>query len=92
MPTARRPRTGPRLEDGWIRAGYSGPDARVVELGVSTNRTTQPATWVAAFLDLSPSGQRVAQVRPARLAPEQNVLWMRAGGAVTHLGPIDYGT
>lgn len=77
--------TSARLEDGWIRVGYVGPELARVEIGIGD---TEPHQWQPAFLN-TVGVERVAQVRPTGLGfAQQPQIWMRVNGVPTLIGRL----
>ena len=77
--------TSARLEDGWIRVRYDGPELARVEIGVGD---TEPRQWRPAFLN-TVGTERVAQVRPTGFGFAQaSQIWLRVNGASTLVGRL----
>jgi hypothetical protein len=77
-----------RVEDGWIRVPYSGPELGRVEIGLGE----QAPTWVDAFLN-TVNGERVAQIRPVAgmvFSQTPNV-WLRVDNVPLLIGRLGEG-
>lgn len=75
--------TQARLEQGWLRVPYDGPELTLIEIGVGDG-------WYPAFLDWDASGRRVAQIRPP--AGDGDVpVRLRSTGVVTAAGTVRLG-
>jgi hypothetical protein len=77
--------TQARLEDGWIRIPYDGPELARVDIGLGDS---QPAQWQPAFLH-TVGTERVAQVRPTGVGfNDQPKVWLRIDGAPVLIGRL----
>jgi hypothetical protein len=75
----------PRLEDGWLRLPYGGPELAQIEIGVGES---EPTTWQPAFLN-TVGDERVAQVRPVGFsAADQPKVWLRVNGVPVLIGRL----
>lgn len=71
-----------RVEDGWVRVPYSGPELARVEIGVGES---EPTVWKPAFIHTL-GDERVAQVRPVGMITERTQVWIKVGGTSTLVG------
>jgi hypothetical protein len=69
-----------KLEDGWLRVPYTGPEITLIEIGLSGD-------WHPAFLDWA-GGQRVAQIRPPAGLAGSFTVAVRGGGRTVQHGQV----
>jgi hypothetical protein len=74
-----------RLEDGWIRVPYAGPELARVEMAVGE---IDPGAWQPAFMN-TVHGERVVQIRPTGVGLTQTPkVWVRTDGVAVLIGRI----
>ena len=69
-----------RIEEGWLRVPYDGPELTLIEIGVGDE-------WFHAFLDWDAAGRRVAQIRPPDVDGDFPVR-VRSAGVTVYAGNI----
>ena len=74
-----------RLEDGWIRVTYDGPELARVDIGVGES---EPMGWLPAYLN-TVGTERVAQVRPGMFGTASQLkVWLRVDGVPMLIGRL----
>ena len=72
-----------RVEDGWIRVTYTGPELAQVLIGTGE----QEPLWQEAFIN-TVGEERVAQVRPTFLSSPNAKVWLRVDGFSQLIGRL----